>query len=102
MVLIKKNNVQLITNDGRTIITNNLAYKPAASIKLDLEENTIKEYYPLEKDRGVFIIGGKHIGHKAKILKITSGTIQRKTLVKLIEDDGLEFETTENNMIVVN
>jgi small subunit ribosomal protein S4e len=99
--IVKKGNVQLVTNDGRVIITNNLAYKPKASIKIDLEENTIKEYFPLEKDREVFVIGGKHIGQKAKIVDIISGTMKTPTLIKL-NASGIDFETTEKNIIVIN
>ena len=99
--IIKKNNVQLVTNDGRTIVTTNLAYAPKASIKLDLEENTIKEYYPLEKSRDVLVISGKHVGQTAKIENITPGTMQRQALIR-VKEKGIEFETTEKNIIVIN
>ncbi|MFH0906316.1 MAG: hypothetical protein V1824_03180 [archaeon] len=99
--LINKNNVQLTTNDGRTIITSNLAYKPKASIKLDLEEGTIKEYYPLEENREVLVIGGKHIGKKGKITKVSTATMLRPMLLKF-KDKLEEYETTENNVIVIN
>ncbi len=99
--LVEKGSAQLVTNDGRTIITTNLAYKPKASIKLDLEENTIQEYYPLEKGRDIFVIGGKHIGLSAKIEDITPGTMQRQTLIKA-KEKGIDFETTEKNVIVIN
>jgi small subunit ribosomal protein S4e len=100
--IIKKNDIQLITNDGRTIITTNNAYKTKASIKLDLEENTIKEYYPLEKGRDVLIIGGKHIGTKAKITSVSDSTINKQSLIKLKSNTDEEFETTEKNVFVVN
>ena len=99
--IIKKKNVQLITNDGRSVITSNLGYKVKSSIKLDLEDNTIKEYYPLEKGKDVLVIGGKHISHIAKISDITKGTMQKPMLIKL-ETEGIKFETTENNVIVIN
>jgi len=100
-IITKKGQIQLITNDGRTVITTNNGYKTKASIKLDLEDNTIKEYYPLEKGRKVFLIGGKHVGRSGTIISITKGNMIRKELVKLKIDDK-EFETTEKNIFVVN
>ena len=99
--ITSKNNIQLVTNDGRVLITTNLAYKPKATIKLDLEENVIKEYYPLEVGREVFVIGGKHIGSVAKIEEIKLSTMTRPMLIKL-KQDGVDFETIEKNIIVIN
>ncbi|MFA5746346.1 MAG: hypothetical protein WCX82_02650 [archaeon] len=100
-LITKKGEIQLVTNDGRTVITTNQAYKTKASIKLDLEDNTIKEYYPLEKARKVFLIGGKHIGKSGTIISISKGNMIKKELVKLKIDDK-EFETTQNNVFVIN
>jgi small subunit ribosomal protein S4e len=100
--IIKDNNIQLTSNDGRIITTTNNAYKTKASVKLDLEENTIKEYYPLEKGRDVLIIGGKHIGAKGKITNVSNSTINKQSLIKLKSTSGEEFETTEKNVLVVN
>lgn len=100
-MITKKGQIQLITNDGRSVITTNQAYKTKASIKLDLEDNTIKEYYPLEKGRKVFLIGGKHIGKTGIIVAVKKGNMIKKELVKLKIDDK-EFETTEKNVFVIN
>ncbi|HRT02350.1 MAG TPA: 30S ribosomal protein S4e [Candidatus Diapherotrites archaeon] len=97
---IKGNNFQLITNDGRTIITSNSAYKTRSSVKLNLDENTIKEYLPLEVGRKVYIISGKHIGQTAIIEAISPGTLQKPWLLKLKDHDD-EFETIEKNVIVI-
>lgn len=99
--ITNKNQIQLITNDGRTILTTNNAYKTKASIKLDLEDNLIKEYYPLEAGRKIFLIGGKHIGKTGTIVSITKGNMIKKELVKLKIED-VEFETTEKNVFVIN
>ena len=96
-----KGQIQLTTNDGRTIITTNNGYKTKASVKLNLEDNTIKEYYPLENGRKVFLIGGKYIGQSGTIVGITKGNMIKKELVKLKIDDR-EFETTEKNIFVIN
>lgn len=100
-MISKKGQTQLITNDGRSVFTTNQAYKTKASIKLDLENNTIKEYYPLEKGRKVFLIGGKHVGKTGTIVSVTKGNMIKKELVKLKIDDK-EFETTEKNVFVIN
>jgi small subunit ribosomal protein S4e len=96
----KGNKIQLTTNDGRSIVTDNKAYKTKASIKLDLEENTIKEYFPLEKGRKAFIIGGKHVGVIATIKNITPSTMNKEALIKLKNED-FEFETTQKNVFVI-
>jgi len=99
--IIKKNQVQLSTNDGRVLITTNPAYKVGASIKLDLLENTIKEYFPLEKGRDVFVFAGKHTGQKGTVVDIKEGTMKRPSLIKL-KSSGIDFETVEKNIIVIN
>jgi len=99
--IAKGNKVQLVTNDGRTIMTTNNAYKPKASIKLDLEENTIKEYFPIDKGRSAIVIGGKHVGQKAKIIGVSEATMQKPMIIKL-KDNDKEFETTEKNIVVIN
>ena len=96
-----KGQIQLTTNDGRTIITTNNGYKTKASVKLNLEDNTIKEYYPLEKGRKVFLIGGKYIGQSGTIVGLTKGNMIKRELIKLKIDDR-EFETTEKNIFVIN
>jgi len=99
--ITNKGQIQLTTNDGRTIITTNNGYKTKASIKLDLDDNTIKEYYPLENGRKVFLIGGKYVGQSGIIVNITKGNMIKQELVKLKIDDK-EFETTEKNIFVIN
>ncbi len=100
--IIKKGNVQLKTNDGRTILTTNNAYKTKATIKYGFEENTIKEYIPLEPKKEAFIVGGRHIGKKATITEIKESTMHKPSLIKLKSKDGEEIETTEKNVFVIN
>jgi small subunit ribosomal protein S4e len=99
--IIKNGQVQLATNDGRVLLTTNQAYKVGASIKLDLLENTIKEYFPLEKGRDVFVLAGKHTGQKGKVEDVKEGTMKRPALIKL-KANGIDFETVEKNIIVIN
>jgi small subunit ribosomal protein S4e len=99
--LIKKGQVQLSTNDGRVLLTQNQAYKVGASIKLDLLENTIKEYFPLEKGREVFVFAGKHTGQKGVVQDTKESTMKRPALIKL-KSNGIDFETVEKNIIVIN
>ena len=99
--IIKKGNIQLCTNDGRTILTTNNAYKTKATIKLDLEENIIKEYIQLEPKKNAFIVGGRHIGKKASILEIKESIMNKPALVRLKTNNGEEIETTERNVFVI-
>jgi small subunit ribosomal protein S4e len=99
--VVKKGQIQLVTNDGRTILTTNKAYKAKASIKIDLIEGTIKEYYPLEKGSEILVISGKHVGEIGKITAVTPGTMQKYELIKA-KTKSFEFETTEKNVIVIN
>ncbi len=99
--VVKKGQIQLVTNDGRAILTTNKAYKPKASIKVDLIEGTIKEYYPLEKGSEILVISGKHVGEIGKITAVTPGTMQKYELIKA-KTKSFEFETIEKNVIVIN
>jgi len=99
--VVRKGQIQLVTNDGRAILTTNKAYKPKASIKIDLVEGVIKEYYPLEKGSEILVIGGKHIGEIGKIIAVTPGTMQKYELIK-VKTKNFEFETIEKNVIVIN
>lgn len=99
--IIKNGQIQLSTNDGRVLLTTNQAYKVGASIKLDLLEYTIKEYFPLEKGRDVFVFAGKHTGQKGNVVDIKEGTMKRPSLIKL-KSSGIDFETVEKNIIVIN
>ncbi len=100
--IVKKGEIQLKTNDGRTILTTNNAYKTKATIKYNLEDNTIKEYIPLEPKKEVFVVGGRHIGTKATILEIKESTMNKPSLIKLKTNDDEEIETTEKNVFVIN
>lgn len=99
--IIKDGKIQLSTNDGRVLITTNPAYKVGASIKLDLLENTIKEYFPLEKGRDVFVFAGKHTGQRGKVVEVKESTMKRPSLIKL-KASGIDFETVERNIIIIN
>jgi small subunit ribosomal protein S4e len=99
--LVKKGEIQLKTNDGRTILTTNNAYKTKATIKYDFEDNTIKEYIPLELKKEAFIVGGRHIGKKATIIEIKESRMNKPSLIRL-KTENEEIETTEKNVFVIN
>lgn len=99
--LVKKGEIQLKTNDGRTILTTNNAYKTKATIKYDFEDNAIKEYIPLEPKKEAFIVGGRHVGKKATIIEIKESRLNKPSLIRLKTNDE-EIETTEKNVFVIN
>ncbi len=95
-----KGKIQLITNDGRTIVLDKTDVNVGDSVKLDLPGQKIVQSFALEKGSQVFFTGGKHVGGKAEIIEIIPGTMKRKSSVILIEGDK-KFSTVLSNVFVV-
>ena len=75
----KKGKIQIITNDGRTILTDKKDFKIGQTLLITIPEQEIKEVIKLEKGVLVYLIGGRHIGKKGVIEEITSELITLKT-----------------------
>jgi len=66
---LKGNKQQINLIDGRNVLSNE-KMKVNDSVLINLRENKIVKYLPLEKGAAVIIIGGKNIGSAGKISEI--------------------------------
>jgi len=76
---IKKGKTQVITEDGRTILTDDKNLKRSDTILITLPEQTIKEIVKIEKSSTAYIIGGKHIGKTGVIEEVNENQVSIKT-----------------------
>lgn len=98
--LLKKNVVQISTDDGR-IFRGVKGVSVGDSILIELPVQKIVSTIELKNGCIVFVSGGKHVGSIAKVKNIVDGTMKRPKLLALSDNEGNDFETTENNVIVV-
>jgi len=89
--------IQLNLIDGRNIISEEKA-NTQDSVLLNLKDSKIIKIIPLEKEKNVFVMKGKHAGHKGKIEDI----MERggKTIVKIVSDEG-KVNVWIKNIIVI-
>tara|TARA_Y100000310_G_scaffold122529_1_gene121239 strand:- start:7138 stop:7794 length:657 start_codon:yes stop_codon:yes gene_type:complete len=83
--ILPEKKVQLNLIDGRNIVSDEKA-NTQDSILLNLKDNKIVKVIPVEKGKNVFVMRGKHAGHKGKIEDIMDRG--GKTIVKIISDEG--------------
>lgn len=76
---IKKGKTQIITDDGRTILTDDKKIKISDTILITLPEQQIKEVVKMDKANHVYITGGKHVGKTGKIEEIKGNQILVRT-----------------------
>lgn len=89
--------IQLNLMHGKNIISNEKA-NTGDSILLNLKDGKIVKIIPMEKGNNVFVIKGKHAGHKGKIEDI----IERggKTIAKILADEE-KVNVWIKNIIVI-
>ena len=56
------------------------------SVVINLKDGKIEKIIPMEKEKNVFVIRGKHAGHKGKIKEIMNRG--GKSIAKIISDEG--------------
>ena len=93
-----KKGIQITTNDGLTIMDAKASV--GDTLKITVPTGTVSEVYPLENGAPVYVIKGIHCSEQGKIVEIIPGRANRSKLVK-IEQDGKEYSTTAQNVIVV-
>ena len=79
-VIVKKGKLQISTNDGRTLFGQDA--KVGDCLIISLPEGKVTKRLPLEVGMKCFIVGGKHVGKKAVIEEIISGSATRLAEVK--------------------
>jgi len=93
----------IVTHDGRTLRFPNPEIKVGDSIKLDLNNGTIKsilEFYKFDIDVLVMVVQGKNRGRVGKIRKIERH-LGAYNLVHIVDDRKHIFATRENNVFVI-
>lgn len=77
--ILKKGKVQLNLFDSKNIIVEKDIYKVSDSVKINISNQEILDYYKLEKGFYVFIISGKHAGEHGLINNIINKDYYVKT-----------------------
>ncbi len=96
----KKQKIQVITNDGRTLMFDKTDIKVGDSLKLSLPDQKVLKHYKMKEKDSVYLIAGRHVGRIAKVETIVPSAMNKKTLLDLF--DGKEkFQTIADNIIVV-
>jgi len=90
--MLKGNKQQINLNDGKNLISKEKV-RVNDSLIINLKDNKILKYLPLEKGANVYIVGGKNMGSKGKIVGM-NGNISVKTDEKIIS-------TLSRNIFVV-
>lgn len=98
---VKGGLTQITTNDGRTFREKAKKYKVGDSLEVKVPENKISAVFEVAKGNIAYVSGGTHISTVGKITEITEGTMKRKKLMTLQTPEKDEFQTTENNIIVI-
>ncbi len=81
-----KGKVQIITHDGRTIITDNKEYRTGDSLLISFPKQEIRQHIKMEKNTTAYMTGGSHIGEIGKVESIEKDKI-------VIAAKGGRFET---------
>lgn len=98
--IIKKGKIEVTTNDGFTITLEKEKINVNDSLKLSMPEQKIEEIYPLAQGNTAYIVGGAHVGDINTVKEIIKGTLQRKELVSL-ENENAKFQTVTRNVFVI-
>lgn len=96
----KNDLIQLITNDGRTVLVKEKKYSPGDSIEIELPNRKILNHLKFKKGARVVITGGKHAGEQSIVKEIKPATMESPELV-ILKAGSREFQTTSNNVFVI-
>jgi small subunit ribosomal protein S4e len=99
-ITIKSGKIQLTTDDGRNILTDDNSIKVHDTIMLELPEQKIVKVIKMEPGAKAYIIGGSHIAQQATIKEIKPGS-EKKPRMVILKRDAKEFETTIDNVMVI-
>ena len=90
----------ITTSDGRTIRYPNPHIKEHDTIKLNLENNEIVDYYKYKIGAQVLIVGGNNIGRAGVIEKIEKhpGSYE---IVYIKDTTGKDFSTRLTNIFII-
>jgi len=98
---VKKGKTQIHTNDSRTFREKVDKIKVSDGILIELPGQKILKIFELKNGNTVYVFGGTHVSTVATVKNIVEGTMKRPKLLTLEDKEGNEFQTTENNVVVV-
>jgi len=96
----KKNLLQIVTNDGRSIYLKEGEFTVGDSIEIELPSQKIIKTLKMEKGANAYIVGGKHAGEEGTVQDIKTGSLESTKLVG-IKSGSKEFQTTAKNVFIV-
>jgi len=99
-VTVKGGKIQLTTDDGRNILTDDNSIRVHDTIMLELPEQRVVKVIKMQSGAKAYIIGGSHIAQQATIKEIKPGT-EKKPRMVILKRDAKEFETTIDNVMVI-
>lgn len=90
----------IITHDGRTIRFPNPAIKAQDTVRINLRNGEITDFYKFEEGCQVMVKGGNNIGRVATLLKVEKhdGSYD---IVYCKDPNGVEFSTRIDNLFVI-
>jgi len=97
---VKGGKLQLTTNDGRNILTEDSTIKPHDTLELELPKQKVLKVLKMRTGAKVYIIGGSHAGEQGVVKEIKPGTEKAPAMVT-IKTTNKEFQTTINNVFVI-
>jgi len=91
----------VVTHDGRTIRYANPDISVNDTIKFNLKENKIEDFYKFDLNLKALVVRGHNVGRVGLIIKREShpGT---KEIIHLKDDQGVHFATTIDNVFIIS
>ncbi len=90
----------VVTSDGRTIRFPHPEINESDTIKFDLENNTIVEWYKYEPGHLAYVTGGNNVGRVAQIIHIERH-LGSYDIVHLKDANGKSFATRKSNLFII-
>ncbi len=94
---------QLTLHDGTNVLVDD-EYNTNDSIVVDNEDKSIVAHFPYEEGALVTAVSGNHGGKIGEVetIEVTPGSGSNTVTVSAIDDDGDDFETIEEYVVVID
>jgi len=94
---------QLTLHDGTNVIVEE-SYSTSDSLVVDNEDKSIVAHFPYEEGALVTAVSGNHGGKIGEVetIDVTPGSGPNTVAVSAIDDDGEDFETIEEYVVVID
>jgi len=99
--VLRGKELQFTTNDGRNFRGIKNDVKVGDTIIVEVPSQKVSGSLAVKEGNIAFIVGGKKVGLKGIITKVSEGTMTRRKLIAVKPSEGEEFQTREENIFVV-